>query len=100
MYSKEAFEAMTVVDLRQIARENGVKLSAGISKQGIVERLCDALVKEEEAPAPSLALNQPSKLEVSMKGRKTMMGRKIAFQPCRIAFLKLGISSFLIGSTL
>ena len=55
MYSKESFEAMTVVDLRQIARENGVKLSAGISKQGIVERLCDVLVKEEEAPAPSPA---------------------------------------------
>ena len=55
MYSKEAFEAMTVVDLRQIARENGIKLSAGISKQGIVERLCDVLVKEEEAPAPAPA---------------------------------------------
>ena len=55
MYSKESLEAMTVVELRQIARENGVKLSAGISKQGIVERLCDALVKEEEAPAPSPA---------------------------------------------
>ena len=55
MYSKEAFESMTVVDLRQIARENGVKLSAGISKQGIVERLCEALVREEEAPAPAPA---------------------------------------------
>ena len=59
MYSKEALEVMTVVELRQVARENGVKLSAGISKQGIVERLCDALVKEEEtaasAPAPAPA---------------------------------------------
>lgn len=45
MYSKEAFEAMTVVELRKVARENGVTLSAGISKQGIVERLCAALVK-------------------------------------------------------
>ncbi len=49
MYSKEAFEALTVVELRKIARENGVTLSAGISKQGIVERLCDALIKEEPA---------------------------------------------------
>ena len=47
MYSKEAFEAMTVVELRKVARENGVTLSAGISKQGIVERLCAALVKPE-----------------------------------------------------
>lgn len=51
MYSKEAFEAMTVVELRKVARENGVTLSAGISKQGIVERLCAALVKPEEDAA-------------------------------------------------
>ena len=47
---------MTVVELRQIAKENGIKLSAGISKQGIVDRLTEALVKEEapaqETPAP------------------------------------------------
>ena len=49
MYSKEAFESMTVVELRKVARENGVTLSAGISKQGIVERLCDALVSNESA---------------------------------------------------
>ena len=51
MYSKEAFEAMTVVELRKVARENSVTLSAGISKQGIVERLCAALVKPEEDAA-------------------------------------------------
>ena len=59
MFSKEAFEAMTVLELRQVARENGVKLSAGISKQGIVDRLCEALVKEEasaeEAPVTAPA---------------------------------------------
>lgn len=49
MYSKEAFEAMTVLELRGIARENGVKLSAGISKQGIVDRLCEALLPETPA---------------------------------------------------
>ena len=43
---------MTVIELRKVARENGVTLSAGISKQGIVERLCDALV-EKPAPAPA-----------------------------------------------
>lgn len=50
MYSKEALQAMTVIELRTVARENGVKLSAGISKQGIVDRLCDALIHEEPAP--------------------------------------------------
>lgn len=55
MYNKEALESMTVVDLRQLARENGVKLGAGISKQGIVERLCEVLAQEEPAPAPVAA---------------------------------------------
>jgi len=55
LYSKESLEAMTVVDLRQIARENGVKLSAGISKQGIVERLCEVLIKEAPQPEASSA---------------------------------------------
>ena len=59
MYSKEAFEAMTVVELRGIARENGVTLSAGISKQGIIERLCSALIKEE-TPAPQPAEPAPA----------------------------------------
>ena len=60
MYSKEAFESMTVIELRQIARENGVKLSAGISKQGIVERLTEAMAKNE-APAqePSAPAQEP-----------------------------------------
>lgn len=42
---------MTVIELRKVAREHGVTLSAGISKQGIVDRLTDALVKAS-APAP------------------------------------------------
>lgn len=60
MYNKENFEAMTVVELRKIARENGVTLSAGISKQGIVDRLCEKLTntapaqKSEETPAPQV----------------------------------------------
>lgn len=51
MYSKEDFEAMKVVELRAVARENGVTLGANIStKQGIIERLCSALIKEEAEP--------------------------------------------------
>lgn len=68
MYSKESFESMTVVELRKIARENGVTLSAGISKQGIVDRLCDALVKEEpDAPVEKTeapALRRPAAIVV------------------------------------
>lgn len=36
-------QAMTVVQLRKLAKENGVKLSAGIDKSGIVARLSEAL---------------------------------------------------------
>lgn len=41
--------AMTVIDLRRLARENGVKLSAGIDKEGIVQRLAEALEQAEGA---------------------------------------------------
>jgi transcription termination factor Rho len=37
---------MTVADLRKLARDNGVKLSAGIDKEGIVKRLSEALPAE------------------------------------------------------
>lgn len=36
-------QAMTVVQLRKLAKEHGVKLSAGIDKEGIVQRLWDKL---------------------------------------------------------
>ena len=46
----------TVIELRKIARANGVKLSAGISKEGIVARLSEALgdheIAEESPAAP------------------------------------------------
>ena len=38
--------SMTVLELRILAREKGVKLSAGISKAGIVERLAEALTAQ------------------------------------------------------
>lgn len=51
-------QAMTVVQLRKLAKENGVKLSAGIDKSGIVARLSEALPDEPAAqPAP---VEQPS----------------------------------------
>ncbi len=42
--------AMTVIDLRKLAREAGVKLSAGIDKEGIVQRLASALGTEDASP--------------------------------------------------
>lgn len=49
-------EAMTVVQLRKLARENGVKLSAGIDKAGIVGRLAEALADQ---PKPAVAEEKP-----------------------------------------
>lgn len=51
---------MTVVQLRKLARENGVKLSAGIDKAGIVGRLAEALA---DAPQPSAAEEKPQVAE-------------------------------------
>lgn len=46
----ESLKEMTVIELRKLAKENGVKLSAGISKDGIVERLYDHLGALNAAP--------------------------------------------------
>ena len=51
---------MTVIDLRKVARENGVTLSAGISKQGIVERLCEKLVDQAPAEKPAASAEAPA----------------------------------------
>ena len=53
-------QAMTVVQLRKLARENGVKLSAGIDKSGIVARLSEAL--PDEPAAQSAPTEQPKAL--------------------------------------
>lgn len=48
----EQFEKMTVLELRRTAKEMGVKLGAGISKQGIIDKLTEAAAaKTEETPA-------------------------------------------------
>lgn len=56
--------SMTVLELRKLAKEKGVKLSAGISKNGIIERISAALESEsapearpasKESPAPAQA---------------------------------------------
>lgn len=63
--------SMTVIELRKLAKEKCVKLGAGISKSGIIERLTAALSDDEpvlqdkpataaEAPAP-VAAEEPAK---------------------------------------
>lgn len=46
----ERYEDMTVLELRKAAKEMGVKLGAGISKQGIVEKLTAAAANQPETP--------------------------------------------------
>lgn len=57
-------QAMTVVQLRKLAKENGVKLSAGIDKSGIVARLSEALPDEPAVqpspPEQAQALHEPA----------------------------------------
>ena len=48
---RESYEKMTVLELRRVAKEKGVKLGAGISKQGII----DKLTGEESAQADTAA---------------------------------------------
>lgn len=53
----------TVIELRKIAKELHVPLSAGISKQGIIEKLSQAIASSEAAQAPeapAAAPEQPS----------------------------------------
>ncbi|MBE5783109.1 MAG: transcription termination factor Rho [Clostridiales bacterium] len=62
----EQFEKMTVLELRKAAKEMGVKLGAGISKQGIIDKLNEAAAgkqPEEEANVSSAAapLEAPSR---------------------------------------
>ncbi|MBR0320435.1 MAG: transcription termination factor Rho [Clostridia bacterium] len=45
---REAYENMTVLELRKVAKDKGIKLGAGISKQGIIDKLMNT-----EAPAPA-----------------------------------------------
>ena len=43
----EQLQSMTVIQLRKLAKENGVKLSAGIDKAGIVEKVAEKAKMQE-----------------------------------------------------
>lgn len=59
-------QAMTVVQLRKLAKENGVKLSAGIDKEGIIARISEALNGEKQEGTDMLA-SAPGRAEPSDK---------------------------------
>ena len=69
-------QAMTVVQLRKLAKENGVKLSAGIDKSGIVARLSEVLADEPSnqsaAPQPVEALVEPAAPELTETAREAV----------------------------
>ena len=45
-------QAMTVIQLRKLAKENGIKLHAGIDKEGIVAKIAQQLSDDHEAEQP------------------------------------------------
>lgn len=49
----QELSAKTVIELRKLAKENGVTLGAGVSKSDIVAKLAAALGDAEPAPAPA-----------------------------------------------
>ncbi len=53
------FEKMTVLELRKVAKEMNVKLGAGISKQGIVEKLNAVAASGQPEAAPAAEVNPP-----------------------------------------
>ena len=48
----ESYEQMSVIELRKIAKEMGVKLGAGINKQGIIDKLNEAGAAAAPPAAP------------------------------------------------
>ncbi|MBR6525094.1 MAG: transcription termination factor Rho [Clostridia bacterium] len=60
---REAYEEMTVLELRKVAKDKGVKLGAGISKQGIIDKLMGTEAQDvpaaESAPV-SFSAPQPA----------------------------------------
>lgn len=65
--SEQNLSAMTVIELRKLAKELHVPLSAGISKQGIIDRLTQATAEapaaEAAKPAEEPAPAQPDEQE-------------------------------------
>ncbi len=55
------FESKTVLELRKIAKEHGVKLSAGINKAEIIQRIEDKIAADAASTMASPAPQEPAK---------------------------------------
>lgn len=53
-------QSMTVLSLRKLAREKGIKLSAGLDKEGIIGRIAAALADAKEEPADGAGRMEPT----------------------------------------
>ena len=71
---------MTVIQLRKLARENKVKLSAGIDKEGIVQRLYDALGDQPEPPVQAPEETAPA-AEESLPAAETSVSSPVPSNP-------------------
>ena len=66
----ELFENMSVIELRQKAKEMGVKLGAGINKQGIIDKLKEASAQAAgNAPETPEAPQNPDNQQTEMFSR-------------------------------
>lgn len=61
-FMSEQLEKLSVIELRQKAKEWGVKLGAGINKQGIIEKLQAAMPAENTAQKPAAAAETPAEM--------------------------------------
>lgn len=104
-------QAMTVVQLRKLAKENGVKLSAGIDKSGIVARLSEALPDEPDvqtaapeqpetpqvaAPAPQPALEAEKEEETPAETQERLQEAPLSAD---VTAVSPGGSGFALGTT-
>ena len=60
----ESYEKLSVIELRKIAKEQGVKLGAGINKQGIIEKLLENQKPAEPAPAGPTPAEEPVQMSM------------------------------------
>ncbi len=67
-------QSMTVLSLRKLAREKGIKLSAGLDKEGIVARIAAALSETANVPVQS---GQPDSSKEDAANREAAAAAKV-----------------------
>jgi len=85
--------AMTVIDLRKLARASGVKLSAGIDKEGIVQRLSATLNATEETSGTSKGAAPDGRERVSEAAGTMDAGTDLREEKLQSASLSADVTS-------